>query len=203
MRDEINMSTPKARRESALIELQVGLGSYSVGRYRQAATALRKAKDLAPRAATIRELLGLSLYELEDWEPALRELRAYRRICGDTAHLAVEMDCLRALGRPGDVEKVWRVYEDVGADRDAEDELRVVYASFLLDNHRLGEAWKVIRPGRLVQDAPPPALRRWAVAARVAAAAGDLDSASRLVSAIRKQAPDAEWLDELSGEIGL
>lgn len=197
------MSTPKMRREPALAELQMGLGAYSVEKYRQAAVALRKAKDLAPRAATIRELLGLSLYQMEDWDAALRELRAYRRLAGDTTHLAVEMDCLRALGRPADVAKVWGIFEELGADRDAEDELRVVYASHLLDQNRVSEAWRVIRPGRLVSNVPEAALRRWAVAARVAAAAGDLSTAQTLVEAIRRQAPEAEWLDELSEEIGL
>ena len=46
VKDEIVRSTPKVRRDAALQELRLGLGSYSVERYRQAANALRKAKDL-------------------------------------------------------------------------------------------------------------------------------------------------------------
>lgn len=197
------MSTPKVRREAALRELQLGLGSYSVERFRQAAAALRKAKELAPRAATVRELLGLSLYQLEDWDGALRELRTYRRIAGESTHLAVEMDCLRALGRKDDVAKAWAVFEDLGADRDAEDEIRVVYASHLLDQGRIPEAWRVIKPGRLIANAPDAALRRWAVAARVAGRAGDQEAAKTLLDAIRKQSPEIEWLEDLRTELGL
>ncbi len=197
------MSTPKVRREAALRELQLGLGSYSVERFRQAAAALRKAKELAPRAATVRELLGLSLYQLEDWDGALRELRTYRRIAGESTHLAVEMDCLRALGRKDDVAKAWAVFEDLGADRDAEDEIRVVYASHLLDQGRIPEAWRVIKPGRLIANAPDAALRRWAVAARVAGRAGDREAAKTLLDSIRKQSPEVEWLEDLRTELGL
>lgn len=202
VKDEILRSTPKVRREAALQELRLGLGSYSVDRFRQAAAALRKAKDLAPRAATVRELLGLSLYQLEDWDMALRELRTYRRLTGDTSHLAVEMDCLRAMNRPTDVAKTWATFEELGADREAEDEIRVVYASHLLDAGNTAAAWRVIKPGRLSANAPEPALRRWAVAARVAKAAGDMAAARTLVDAIRKQAPDAEWLEDLQAMIG-
>ncbi len=203
VREEITRSTPKDRREAALRELQLGLGSYSVGRHRVAAGALRKAKDLSPRSATVRELLGLSLYQLEDWEGALRELRTFRRLAGETTHLAVEMDCLRALGRPGDVEKAWAVFEEFGADRDAEDEIRVVFASHLLDQGRVSEAWKVIKPGRLLANAPEAALRRWAVAARVAHAAGDREAVKTLVDAIRKQDPDLDWLEDLQSALGI
>ncbi len=203
VRDEITRSTPKPRREAALHELQLGLGSYSVERFKQAASALRKAKDLAPRAATIRELLGLSLYQLELWEESLRELRTYRRLAGDTTHLAVEMDCLRALKRPGDVDKAWGLFEELGSERDAEDEIRVVYASHLLDQGRIAQAWRVIKPGRLVANAPEAALRRWAVAARTAVAAGDRETAQTLVNAIRKQMPAGGWLEDLESELAL
>jgi uncharacterized protein HemY len=60
----------------------------------------------------------------------------------------------------------------------------------------------VIKPARLSASAPEPALRRWAVAARVAKASGDMATARTLVEAIRKQAPDAEWLEDLQNMIG-
>lgn len=55
----------------------------------------------------------------------------------------------------------------------------------------------MIKPGRLVADPPEGTLRRWAVAARVAAAAGDQDSTRKLVEAIRDRAPEIPWLEEL------
>jgi Flp pilus assembly protein TadD len=203
VREEITRSAPKERRDPALGELAAGLSAFAEERYGAAAGALRKAKSLAPRSATIRELLGLATYHLESWEEALRELRTFRRLAGDTEHLAVEMDCLRALGRDRDVEKVWDVLAERGATREAEDELRVVYASFLVDRGRVAEAWDVIRPGRLVADPAESTLRRWAVAARVAATSGDRQAAGKLIDAIRRADADIEWLADLEVELGL
>jgi hypothetical protein len=202
VREEILRSTPKERREPAIAELTKGLSAYAEERYRQAVTALRKAKGLAPRAATIRELLGLASYHAGEWEEGLRELRTFRRLTGDTTHMAVELDCLRGLGRSGDVDKTWETFRELGGSREADDEARVVYASHLLDSGRVAEAWQVVKPGRLSPDAPPSALRRWAVAAKVASEAGDADAARRLVKAIRDADPDVPWLADLEQSIG-
>ena len=198
MREEIVRTTPKDRRDAALGELMSGLEAFSEERYKKAATALRNAKALAPRAATVRELLGLAAYRSGGWEEALRELRTFRRLTGETTHMPVEMDCLRALDRPDDaIEKVWTLYQELASTRDTDDEMRVVFASHLLDRDRVADAWRVIKPGRLVANAPEPLIRRWAVACRVAFASGDRDSARTLLDQIRKQAPDLDWLDEL------
>ncbi len=202
VREEILRSTPKDRREPAIAELQRGLTAYAEERFRQALTALRKAKGLAPRAATIRELLGLAAYHAGEWEEGLRELRTYRRLAGDTTHMAVEMDCLRALDRDRDIDKTWETFQEIGGSREADDEVRVVYASHLLDRARVADAWRVVKPGRLSSDAPPSALRRWAVAAKVASASGDTDAAWRLVEAIRENDPDLPWLADLEQSIG-
>ena len=203
VREEITRSTPKERREAALAELAAGLDAFADERFRQAATALRKAKSLSPRAATVREILGLSCYSLEAWEEALRELRTFRRITGETMHMAVELDCLRALGRDADVEKTFELFLELGGDRDAEDEARVVFASHLLDQGRIAAAWRIIKPGRLVNRAPEAAIRRWAVAARVAAASGDGDAAKQFLAAIKRESADLEWIPDLESELGL
>jgi hypothetical protein len=203
VREEITRSTPKDRREAALTELANGLDAFADGRAGQAAAALRKAKSLSPRAATVREILGLATYQTENWEESLRELRTFRRITGETIHMPVELDCLRALGRSGDVEKTFNLFLELGGDRDAEDEARVVFGSHLLDQGRVGDAWRVIKPGRLVGGAPVGAVRRWAVAARIAAATGDTDAARTLLEAVKREDPNAEWLDEFESELGL
>jgi predicted Zn-dependent protease len=179
-----------------------GLENFADERFRQAASSLRRAKDLAPRAATVRELLGLSYYQLEQWKDALAELKTFRRMTGETTHMAVEMDCLRALGRPGDVEKTWDNFEELGGERDTEDELRVVYASHLMDLGRISEAWRVIKPGRLIANPPEAMVRRWAVAARVAHEAGDDGAARTLYDNIKKNAGSVPWLDDLASQLG-
>jgi tetratricopeptide (TPR) repeat protein len=166
-------------------------------RYPAALATLRKAKELSPRSATIRELLGLSAYRSGIWEEGLRELRTFRRLTGDLIHYPVEMDCLRGLNRSQDVIKAWEQLQDYDISATINHEARVVYASFLLDEGRARDAWPVIKPGRLVASPGQGELRRWYVAARVALAAGDKDAARRLVAALDEQATDFEGVDEL------
>lgn len=53
----------------------------------------------AGRIAAVREAVGVAAYVAEDYEVALRELRTHRRISGSGEHLALLVDCERALGR--------------------------------------------------------------------------------------------------------
>ena len=197
VQDEIIRSTPKDRRQPALRHLSAALEAFADERYPAALTELRKAKKLAPRSATIRELMGLAAYRSGQWEEALRELRTFRRLTGDLIHYPVEMDCLRALNRPEDVIKAWEKLQDFDISPTINHEARVVYASFLLDQNRPRDAWAVIKPGRLVASPTQGELRRWFMAARVALAAGDKEAARRLVTALDEQEPDFEGVDEL------
>lgn len=197
VRDEINRSTPKDRRQPALSHLTTAIENFANERYPAAAAELRQAKELSPRSATIRESLGLSAYRSGMWEEALRELRTFRRLTGDLLHYPVEMDCLRALERPEDVIKAWERFQEHDVSPMVNNEARVVYASFLLDQDRARDAWPIIKPGRLVSSPSEGDLRRWYVAARVALAAGDRDAARRIVSALDDNDPDFEGVDEL------
>src|SRR5690606_16127144 len=149
VREEITRTAPKARREPALTHLARAVGEYADGRFAAAYDQLKRAKQLAPQAATVRELLGLSAYNLEKWEEALRELRTFRRISGETTQVPVEIDCLRALGRHDDAAKTFRQLRDLDPHPATDDEARVVFASHLLDRGEVAEAWRVIKPGRL------------------------------------------------------
>ncbi|MFP3915405.1 MAG: tetratricopeptide repeat protein [Actinomycetota bacterium] len=201
VREEVTRTAPKARREPALAHLARAVGDFADERYAAALGQLRKAKQLAPQAATIRELLGLSAYYLERWDEALRELRTFRRISGEATQVPVEMDCLRALGRTEDVEKTFRQLRDLAPGPETDDESRVVFASSLLERGLVSDAWKVIKPGRLTSNPRPSSLRRWYVAARVAAAAGDTKAAQRLADAIADADGDFPGLAELKAEI--
>lgn len=197
VRDEIQRSTPKDRREPAIHHLTKAINEYADERYKSALPDLRKAKSLAPRSSTVRELLGLAAYNSELWDEGLRELRTFRRITGDIIHMPVEMDCLRALGRPDDVTKTWERFLELDPSPSVSHEARVVYASFLLDQGRPRDAWEVIKPGRLVASPSPGELRRWFVAARVAIAADDKAAARRIVAALDEQDVDFEGVEEL------
>lgn len=197
VRDEIYHSTPKERREPALAHLSKGMAEFADDRYKSALPELRKAKELAPRSATIRELLGLAAYRAGQWEEGLRELRTFRRMTGDLIHTPVELDCLRGLGKSADIDKAWQMIQSSDVSATIQHEARVVYASHLLDEGKPRDAWEVIKPGRLVASPSMPEMRRWYVAARVALAAGDKDAARRIVAALDAQEPDFEGVDEL------
>jgi hypothetical protein len=58
------------------------------------------ARRLASRVGAVREAVALSAYACGDYEAALAEFRAYRRMSGDQTHLPLMADCERGLGRP-------------------------------------------------------------------------------------------------------
>lgn len=197
MREEIRLTTRKDRQTFALKVIAEGIDEYGDENFEAAFRKLAKAKQLSPRSPSVRELLGLSAYRLERWGEALAELRAYRRIAGDTSYMPAEMDSLRALGRDADVEKTWKRFGELGGSRPAEAEARVVYGAFLLDRGRPAEAWAVTRTSRLPANAPLYELRRWFIAARAALEIGDAEAAGKLARAVHRAEPRIEGLDEL------
>ena len=66
----------------------------------QALAHARAARDRASRVAAVREAVGVAAYHAGDFTEAAREIRAYRRMSGDSGYRAVLADCERALGRP-------------------------------------------------------------------------------------------------------
>lgn len=201
MRDEIQRVTRKERRAAALLLLSEAVDAYGNDAFPAARRKLMEAKQLSPRSSTIRELLGLSSYRCREWDEALAELRAYRRLAGDTTHMPVEMDSLRALKRDRDVETTWGRFVELGGNRPTEAEARVVYASYLLDRGRAAEAWTIAGPDRLPNDAQPYERRCWFVAARAALAMGELGPATQLTRAIHRADPEMPGLDDLMQKV--
>jgi len=162
---------------------------------------LTKAKQLSSRAAAIRELLGLTAYRMERWDEALKELRTFRRLAGDTTHMPIEMDVLRALGRPNDVHKTWELFRELGGSPATDAEARVVFGSFLIDEGEPRAAWSVVQPKRLTKDASEFDRRRWYVASRAAALLGDFATATKIADALDEADASMPGLQELRDEI--
>ncbi len=160
-----------------------------------------EAKALSSRASAIRELLGLSAYRAGLWQEALRELRTFRRLAGDTTHMAVEMDALRALGRPEEVHKTWHELQRLGSNPAALKEGRVVYGAFLLDEGDPRAAWAITEPKRLTKEPYEEDLRQWYVAARAAVELGDTVTARKLLDAIENEDGAFAGLDDLVAAI--
>jgi Flp pilus assembly protein TadD len=199
--DNLARVTPDRRVADALEALGEASAAFSAGKYTKALRHARQAKDLAPRDVTVREVLGLSAYRVGDWKEALRELRTYKRLSGESTHVPVEMDTLRALGRNDDVEQLWQTLKAHGARPAVMKEGTVVYASYLLDQGRIDEARALVHPRRLGDKPFEEDLRLWYVAARAAALDGDGEAASTLRNAILLHDPGFPGIDELEALI--
>ena len=190
-------ATPAARQNAALASLAAAAEAFSDGQFHAAVRKASHAKELASRDATIREILGLAAYRVGDWQTALRELRTYRRLCGETTHMPVEMDVLRAMGRTEDVEAVWQEFGRLEAGPAVKKEARVVYASYLVDIEDYDGAADVVGKPKKAAEPWPEDLRLWYVAARVAALQGDKMGARRIADSILLEDPSFPGLDEL------
>jgi hypothetical protein len=199
--EDLTRVTPKERVSDALTELGNATNAMIEGRYKVALRSARRAKDLAPRDATVRETLGLAAYRVGDWLTALTELRVYRRLAGEPTHMPIEMDALRALGRGPDVGKVWVELQKIGAAPAVHKEGLVVYASFLIDEGKVEEARRLATPKRLKPNPYPADLRVWYVAARANALAGDVAAAQKMRDAIMVADPAFPGMDDLEAAI--
>lgn len=199
--DALARVTPKDRVGPALEALGQASNAMAEARYHDAAKAAKTAKELAPQDATVRETLGLAAYRIGDWDTALAELRAYRRMAGDDQHLPIEMDVHRALGRDRDVEKTWELLNEAELHPAVWKEGRVVYGSYLIDQGRPEEAWDVTGPARVGPTQHEADLRVWYVAARAAAMNGEVETARRIADAIVLNDPSFAGLDALDREI--
>jgi len=195
--EELARVTPKPKLAAAAEHLLAAATHFAAGKYGKALGEASQAKELSSRDATIREILGLSAYRLGQWDTALRELRTFRRLTGETTHLPVEMDVLRALERHDDVEAAWKLMQKFGGRRDTRNEARVVYGSYLLDQGRARPAWDVTDPERITAEPDESELRVWYVAARAAHQLGDEPTARRLFEAIEQADAAFPGLDEL------
>jgi hypothetical protein len=86
------------------------------------------ARRLASRVAVVREASALTAYACGDFDTALTELRAYRRLSGDQSHLPLMADCERGLGRPERAIDLAATPEAKGLPPDVARELRIVVA---------------------------------------------------------------------------
>jgi len=75
-------------------------GAFAAGDYATAIRLGEQSKHMALRAASVRELLGLAYYRAGQWQEAVRDLSAFRRISGSTEQNPVLADCYRAVGKP-------------------------------------------------------------------------------------------------------
>jgi tetratricopeptide (TPR) repeat protein len=89
----------------------------------------RAAKRAAPRAASVREALGIALYQIGDFRSARTELAAAQRISGRADLDAMLADIERALGRPERAIAIFERSDRKRMEPDTAAELLLVAAS--------------------------------------------------------------------------
>ncbi|MEV6234571.1 hypothetical protein AB0L88_42570 [Saccharopolyspora shandongensis] len=129
------MTLPKGLADNVALHL-IAAGQLIDSEPERALEHARYARQRAPRIPSVREANGLAAYLTGEWNEALSELRAARRMAGGPGHLAIMADCERAMGRPERAVELSRSEEATQLDQEDSVELRIVAAGARRD---LGE----------------------------------------------------------------
>jgi hypothetical protein len=138
----------------------------------------RAARAMAGRIGVVREAAGLAAYAAGEWNEAIADLRAARRITGQAGHLAVLADCERALGRP---ERALSLADDPAVpslDQQERVELVIVLSGARRDLGQVDAAVLALQdPARRTSASRPWAARLWYAYADALLHAGRTDDA--------------------------
>ncbi len=150
------------------------------------------ARRLASRVAVVREASALTAYACGDFDAALAELRAYRRLSGDQSHLPLMADCERGLGRPEKALDLASSPEARKLPADVARELRVVVAGARSDLGQFDAAVQILeQDAGLTSDVVDDSLIRLRYAyADALAGAGRGDDAANWLSTVAGQDVD-------------
>ena len=132
-RDELIRALGGQKGARANERLRDAAHAFERERFDEARKLLKPIADQAPQAASVRELLGLTLYRLGRWKEAARELEAFRDFTGSTEQNPVLADCYRALKRHGQVETLWDDLREASPAADLVTEGRIVMAGSMAD----------------------------------------------------------------------
>ncbi len=141
---------------------------------------LKPIAEEAPGAATVRELLGLTLYQLGRYRPAAAELEAFRELTGAVDQNPVLADCYRALGRHTDAEELWEELREASPSAELVAEGRIVAAGSLADRDRLADAIRLLESAPRGKKAKEHHLRTAYALADLRERAGDVSRAREL-----------------------
>jgi tetratricopeptide (TPR) repeat protein len=201
---ELRHMARAGKADAAIARLERAVALLDRGDARGAAAEATKAKDLAPRAPAVREVLGLALYQLERFSEALSEMQAYRRMSGRVDQNHIIADCLRALGRP---DRAVPLAEEALAARGvplaAKAEAVIVAASALAYQGKFDQALGMLRRIRTRDDvAGPEVIRVWYVTGDILEHAGRKADAAREFRKILRHDPSAYDAAERVAQLG-
>jgi len=190
---ELRHMSRTGKADMAIARLERAVALLDRGDARGAAAEAAKAKELAPRAPGVREVLGLALYQLERYPEALSEMQAYRRMSGRADQNHIIADSLRSLGRP---DRAVPLAEEALASRGvplaAKAEAVIVASSALADQGKFDQALGMLRRIRTRDDvAGPEVMRVWYVTGNILEKAGRRADALREFRKILRHDPSA------------
>ena len=171
--------------------LSMAARAFERDRFQEARTILARLADQAPGAASVRELYGLTLYRLQQWSQAVRELTAAYELSGSFEQHAALADAHRALGHHAEVERLWDELREASPDAATVVEGRIVLAGSHADRGDLRTAIKTLEGGKLSSRNPEDHhLRLWYALADLYERAGELPRARDLFERIARNDPD-------------
>jgi tetratricopeptide (TPR) repeat protein len=169
-----------------------------------------EAKRLAGRVACVREAAGVTAYLAGDYEDALGDLRAARRMRGSDEYLPMMADCERGLGRPDRALDLLRQVDQKSLDAAGRVEVALVVAGARSDLGQVDAALLVLRAPELrrlpagtprarleyayadllVRADRPDEAREWLARAAASDVDGATDAAERLSGIDGSEEPD-------------
>jgi tetratricopeptide (TPR) repeat protein len=201
--DEVRRTTKPTAADGAISKLDRAAGLLERGDAPGAASEAAKAKAMAPRSASVREILALALYGDERWQEALTEMKAYRRLSGSPDQNHIIADCLRAIGRPAEAVPLAEEALRAKIPNEAKAEAVIVAASALADQRRFPEALAFLRRAQTRDDvAEGYTLRLWYVAGDILERAGRHEDAEREFRKVFRHDPGAFDVAERLAQLG-
>jgi tetratricopeptide (TPR) repeat protein len=136
------------------------------------------------------------------WREALRELEAFHALTGSFDQHPAMMDCQRALGRHGEVERLWEELGDASPGADLVTEGRIVRAGSMADRGDIAGAARLLESAARKVDRPREHhLRLWYALADLYERAGELPKAREIFGRILRH--DRSFFDTAERQAGL
>lgn len=190
--DELASTAGTARGSKLAGRLADASHAYDRERYAEARRMLRPLAEEVPDSAAVQELLGLTLYRMGQWVPAVRHLELYRTRTASYDQHPVLADCYRALHRYPAAEALWDELREASPSAELVAEGRIVAAGCRADQGDLEGAVAVLeRAVRRVEHPKDHHLRQWYALADLYERAGDVPRARQLFTRIGAADPDA------------
>jgi tetratricopeptide (TPR) repeat protein len=120
----------------------------------------KKARGLAARVGVVRETCAIAAYQAGEWNAALTEFRAARRLTGRDSYLPLMADCERALGRLDRALDLVTSPEARNADQQTKIELRIVESGIRRDQGLVDAAVVALQIPELTDGRAKPAYAR-------------------------------------------